>query len=148
MNLANINLQHIFEKLGTIIRESQHESLSLDCGRLLRLVKTAKCIFKDRLKVRIGKQWYTDITLETIIKARDSYDVIELCFDNLSDLINLTYGFDEELGYWICILKPTKDYQNIVLNLILTQKLAPITPFELNMGSFKVVELANNLRKA
>lgn len=147
MNLENISLKPIIENVCLAVKEAQREALSMDCAGLLKLIQTAKTIFKDNLKIKIGQCWFADILLTNIIRARDEYDSIQLSFETSEGLLDLVYSFDEEANCWLCIMRTAKKFPDLIIDLILTRKLASIIPFEMNMGSFKVVELANNLRK-
>lgn len=148
MNLENLNLKEVFDGVVRLATEAHMASLSLDCARLQNLIQTARVIFQDAFKVRIGPQWYSELSLTSIIEARDNYDTLELSFGKLGEEDKFTYAFDDEFGYWMCMFKPKSEAQDIVANLILTKRLASQLPYELNLGSFKTVELANNLRKA
>lgn len=148
MNLENLNVKEVFEGVVRLATEAHMASLSLDCARLQSLIQTARLIFNDAFKVRIGNQWYSELSLPSIIHARDNYDTLELSFGNSGDENRFTYAFDEEFGFWMCMFKPKTNAQDIVTNLILTQRLSAQLPYELNLGSFRTVELANNLRKA
>ena len=148
MNLENIHLKEVFDGVVRLATEAHIASLSLDCARLQNLIQTARQVFKDTFKIRIGTQWYGDLSLPHVISARDNYDTLELSFGEAVNRVSFTYAFDEESGFWMCIFRPRLEAQDLLSNLILTQRLSSYLSFELNQASFKVVELANNLRKA
>ncbi len=147
MNLANIDLGQIYYQMMILEREARYDSLSLDCMKLYKLIQTAKLVFKNEFKLRVGKKWFSDLMQWDIRLAKDSYDSIELHFKEGAEAFSLVYGFDEEAGVWMQVLKQTNGSTEIVHNLILTQKIAARLNFEINLGSFSVVEIANNLRK-
>ena len=148
MNLENINLKEVFEGVVNLATEAHMASLSLDCARIQSVIQTAHAIFQSSFKVRIGSQWYSELSLARVIEAKDNYDVLELSFGGSDNDSRFTYAFDEEFGYWMCLFRPKTHAQDTVMNLILTKRLASQLAYELNFGSFKTVELANNLRKA
>lgn len=148
MNLDNINFKDVFDHVKILEHKTRFESLAVDCGKLLKIIQAAKTIFSDGFKIKFNDQWYSELSLQTIIEAKDKYIPIQLSFDSAESETCLTYSFDEEFGIWVCMFKPKSSKQDIIFNLLLTLKISPLLGFEFNLASFKVVELAYSLRKA
>lgn len=148
MDLANINLQPIFNTIDAVKKQVHLESLLLDTEKFRKLISLAKQVFGDAFKIRVGEHWLEEVERAVIYKAKDRYDAIVLSFNLEGTEAKITYTYDDESNCWLAIMRSCKQANSIVNDLILTEKLAPLIQFEINHASFKVVELANKIKNA
>lgn len=143
MNLTNINLETIFENVKLIDKEIYRDSMTLNDVKFFGLIQTASLVFGSNFNVKIGEKITCNTFIEYIIKARKEFDSIKLIIDSGE----ITFGFDEESEHWIVMTTTTPNYKGIILNLLSLRKIAVKEKFEINLGSYKVMQVAIELRK-
>lgn len=143
MNLANINLETIFNNIELIGKEIFIDTMTLNSIKFNGLIQTARLVFGSNFKVKLGDKVQSTLFPEQIIDASRNYDNIRL-FINSSEI---TFSFDDESNHWIVVTTTDPEYKTILSNLIGLKKIAAKEKFEINLGSYKVLQIANELRK-
>lgn len=143
MNLANINLETIFEKMKLIEKEVFIDTMTLNSVKFNGLIQTAKLVFGSNFSVRLKDKTTSTLFPEQIFDASKNYDGIKL-FINSHEI---TFSFDDETNHWVVMTTTDPEYKKILINLIGLKKIAAQEKFEINLGSYLAVDLVNKLRK-
>lgn len=146
MSLANLNV----EELNKAVLANHHSActalLTMRHEKFLSFIKLAEKVFGKGLSLSIDSG-AANLTRAIIQSTGEICGVIVMSLSSCFGERELTFMFEDELGYWLLMGSHNPDQIEFGRNLILTQMLSNILEFEISLPAFKIIEMLNKLRE-
>ena len=146
MSLVNLNAEEINKAILANYHSACNLLLTMRHEKFLSLIRLADKIFGEVLSVSIDSK-VANLTRSTIQTTGEVCGVVVIGLNSCFEKRELTFMFEDELGYWLLMGSHNSDQIEFSRNLILTQMLSEILEFEVSLAAFKMIEILNKLRE-